>query len=80
MSMLIDAEIVNVFVLAAVLEADLGPHRQREHRGGDLGHVLAGVFGRGRCWPSSGRLSGDAFDVLPGDGVGAGPERFRPCA
>jgi len=27
MSMLMDAEIVNVFVLAAVLEADLGSHR-----------------------------------------------------
>jgi hypothetical protein len=28
MSMLIDAEIVNVVVLAAVLEADLGSHRK----------------------------------------------------
>jgi hypothetical protein len=28
MSMLMDAEIVNVLVLAAVLEADLGPHRK----------------------------------------------------
>ena len=28
MSMLIDAEIVNVVILAAVLEADLGSHRK----------------------------------------------------
>lgn len=32
MSMLIDAEIVNAIVLAAVLEADLGLHARLTHR------------------------------------------------